>query len=772
MLAKGTVLAGRYEIIEKIGAGGMAIVYKARCRELDRYVAIKVLREEYIEEQNFIKKFRAEAQQASKLVHPNIVDIYDVGVEDDVYYIVMEYVDGDTLKKIINSSRTIDFKKNMNIMLKVADALNNAHQNGIIHRDIKTQNIIITNDGQVKVADFGIATATTTSTLAVTSNAIGSVHYFSPEQAKGEKVDARSDIYSLGIVLFEIFTRSMPFVGETPVSVAIKHVLEEMPSPRNVEPRISPNLEFIILKCTKKDPNDRYSNLTELIQDLKREYAEITRAQNNEKPEGQIFGDELFSHAGEQKVNVNQPDENQAIMKDNATSDIPNDGENELLIEEEGLKFPEEEGLKLPEEDEKEIELIQEYFVKNEKEAVRDWKNITKENLLENKVQNKIEIIPEEDDELPDEIVETYYDKGDKTVYIGATITSLIIISIIVYVGFMFIKNFEQSLIIEVPNFVGKDFEVASSEAEEIGLVLNKESETYSDIEKGIILTQGYPTNHKVQKNSSMVVSVSKGAEMIVVQNVLGEQSKTAQSKLEEQGFTVKIDKILNLEKEEGIIVEQVPGAGENLKKSGLVNLKVSFGKIPSEVVVPTVIDISHVTAKRVLENSYLEVGKITYKPSATLAKDMVISQSLKSGSIAKPGTKVDLVLSNTNNITSIFGSNGSGDKTNTITPETPVLPVKPVTPVLPAPTQVPAVTVTRDPSLRKIELEIKPIVPIDKVDVPVMILLISGAKSNLKYNRVCNIADFPFKFTAEGKIGDIVQVYIDGKVQIEDVIK
>ncbi|HAN09275.1 MAG TPA: Stk1 family PASTA domain-containing Ser/Thr kinase [Clostridiales bacterium] len=740
MLARGTVLAGRYEIIEKIGAGGMAIVYKARCRELDRYVAVKVLREEYIEEQNFIKKFKAEAQQASKLVHPNIVDIYDVGVEDEVYYIVMEYVDGDTLKKIINSTRNIDFEKNMKIMIKVADALNNAHQNGIIHRDIKTQNIIITKDGQVKVADFGIATATTSSTLAVTSNAIGSVHYFSPEQAKGEKVDARSDIYSFGIVLFEIFTRSMPFEGETPVVVAIKHVLEEMPNPRDVEPNISNNLERIILKCTQKNPNDRYSDLTELIVDLKKEYVELRGDQNEDNNAEEIFSAGVVSQELEQNRNVAKQDENEGVKRETYIEDLSVNKSEEPIAERE-----------------KEIELMQDNFIKNNKETLKDWKNITKENLLENKVQNKIEKKMEED--LPNEIIDNYYDKGDKTVYIGAAITSLIIISIIAYTGFMFVKNFEKSLIIEVPNFIGKDFNVAEKEAEENGIVLNKKSETYSDSDEGIIITQSLEPNHKIQKNSSIDVTVSKGVEIIIVDSVVGKEFGTAQLKLEEQGFKVKIDTVLNSEKEAGIVLEQEPAAGEKLKRTGIVVLKVALGKDQSEVVVPTVIDISLETAKKVIEDSNLVVGKITYKPSTTLAKDMVISQGLKPGIKTKSGTKVDLVLSNSDNVTSIFGTSENQNQTNPIT-ETPVI------------IEVPSVIIANDENKKKIELEIKPIIPIDKVEVPVMILLISDTKSNLKYNRVCNIADFPFKFTAEGKAGDIVQVYIDGKVQIEDVIK
>ena len=266
----GKLLGGRYEIIEKIGGGGMALVYKARCRLLDRYVAIKVLREEFTSDEEFIRKFRRESQAAAKLSHPNIVSIYDVGVEGDIYYIVMEYIKGKTLKEVIREKGKLSFEETVDYSIQIAEALAHAHANHIVHRDMKPHNIMITEDGRVKVTDFGIARAATSSTVTNTNNVLGSVHYFSPEQAKGGYTDEKSDIYSLGIVMYEMITGRVPFEGESPISVALKHVQEEIVPPSHIDPTINKNLEKIIMKCVRKDQVERYKSANELLVDLKR----------------------------------------------------------------------------------------------------------------------------------------------------------------------------------------------------------------------------------------------------------------------------------------------------------------------------------------------------------------------------------------------------------------------------------------------------------------------------------------------------------------------
>lgn len=264
----GTILGNRYEILEKIGGGGMALVYKARCHWLDRIVAVKVLRPQFIHDEDFIRRFRREAQAAASLSHPNIVNIYDVGKEGEIYYIVMELVEGETLKEKI--AREAPFKKEelLKIAMQIAEALNHAHQNHIIHRDIKPHNILITPDGRVKVTDFGIARAISSNTLTQTGSVLGSVHYFSPEQARGGFIGEKSDLYSLGVVMYEMACGQLPFEGESPIAVALKHLQEEVVPPGKINPEVKGCLENIILKAIEKDLDNRYQTAKEMIRDM------------------------------------------------------------------------------------------------------------------------------------------------------------------------------------------------------------------------------------------------------------------------------------------------------------------------------------------------------------------------------------------------------------------------------------------------------------------------------------------------------------------------
>lgn len=268
----GKVLGNRYEIIEKIGGGGMALVYKAKCRLLNRFVAVKILRSEFIEDEEFVKKFKRESQAAASLSHPNIVGIYDVGMEDDIYYIVMEYIKGQTLKELIKQKGALGVDFATNIAIQISSALEHAHRNHIVHRDIKSHNIMIKEDNSVKVTDFGIARAVSSSTITNTGNVIGSVHYFSPEQARGGYTDEKSDIYSLGIVMYEMLTGRLPFEGESPIAVALKHLQDEAVKPSAINPRIPKSLDDIILKCMDKDVNNRYSSMSEIISDLRQSF--------------------------------------------------------------------------------------------------------------------------------------------------------------------------------------------------------------------------------------------------------------------------------------------------------------------------------------------------------------------------------------------------------------------------------------------------------------------------------------------------------------------
>lgn len=269
MLREGMFLADRYEIIEQIGTGGMADVYKAKCHKLNRYVAIKVMKSEFSQDKTFVSKFWAEAQSAAGLTNPNVVNVYDVGVENGIYYIVMELVEGVTLKKYIEKRGKLPYKEAVSIAIQVANGMDAAHKHNIVHRDIKPQNIIISKEGKVKVTDFGIAKVASTATIN-TSASMGSVHYISPEQARGGYSDERSDIYSLGITLFEMLTGTVPFDGDTAVSVAVQHIQDTIPAPSQLVEGIPVSVDKIVLKCTQKKTDRRYQSAYDLIVDLKK----------------------------------------------------------------------------------------------------------------------------------------------------------------------------------------------------------------------------------------------------------------------------------------------------------------------------------------------------------------------------------------------------------------------------------------------------------------------------------------------------------------------
>ncbi|EJW17525.1 serine/threonine-protein kinase PrkC [Paenibacillus alvei DSM 29] len=264
----GTILSGRYEIITRIGGGGMALVYKALDNLLNRYVAVKVLRQQFVHDEEFIRRFRREAQSAASLSHPNVVSIYDVGQEEDTHFIVMEYVEGHNLNEIILERAPLQVDESIRISTQICDALDHAHQNHIIHRDIKPHNILIGRNGRVKVTDFGIARAVTSSTITQTGSVVGSVHYFSPEHAKGVSTGEKSDLYSLGIVLYQMLTGQLPFLGESPISVALKHLQEPFDEPRAVNPHIPQSVENVILKSMRKNPAERYQSAAEMMRDL------------------------------------------------------------------------------------------------------------------------------------------------------------------------------------------------------------------------------------------------------------------------------------------------------------------------------------------------------------------------------------------------------------------------------------------------------------------------------------------------------------------------
>lgn len=334
----GSTLGNRYEIIEIIGTGGMAVVYKGKDTVLNRLVAIKVLKHEFNSDEDFVKKFQKESQAAASLSHPNIVNVFDVGYSDNVHYIVMELVSGNTLKDFINNM--MGFMKEeaiINIGLQIASALSQAHQNDIVHRDIKSQNILINEQGSVKVADFGIARAATSTTLVNTKEVMGSVHYTSPEQARGGFVDARSDIYSLGILLFELATKTLPFEGDSPVTIALKHIKDEMPNPKRFNPELSDGLASIIHKCTEKSPNERYQTIVELIEDLKRLRTDKHFIVENQAFLGQettiipkLTEDEIMAHQTQKRDKVNEMGTREGVSKQTVNKELKTSNKNKL----------------------------------------------------------------------------------------------------------------------------------------------------------------------------------------------------------------------------------------------------------------------------------------------------------------------------------------------------------------------------------------------------------------------------------------------------------
>ena len=266
----GKILGNRYELLQCVGEGGMSFVYKARCRKLNRFVAVKILKDEFKNNEEIVRRFKKEATAIANLSNPNVVNVLDVGTQDDINYIVMEYVEGKTLKDIIKEKGALPYEVAISIGIKVAKALECAHKSGIIHRDVKPQNILVTEEGVVKVTDFGIAKSMDSSTIAHTNSVMGSAHYFSPEQAKGTYTDYRTDLYSLGIVLYEMVTGVVPFNGDSPVTVAVKHIQEKAIPPKNINQNIPNSLNDLIMKAMEKDPVNRYQTAKEIIGDLEK----------------------------------------------------------------------------------------------------------------------------------------------------------------------------------------------------------------------------------------------------------------------------------------------------------------------------------------------------------------------------------------------------------------------------------------------------------------------------------------------------------------------
>ncbi|MGN1168108.1 MAG: Stk1 family PASTA domain-containing Ser/Thr kinase [Lachnospiraceae bacterium] len=605
MVKGGIVLGKRYEVLSKIGAGGMADVYKGKDTILNRYVAIKVLKKEYREDENFVRKFRSEAQAAAGLMNPNIVNVYDVGEDRGLYYMVMELVEGITLKEYIKRKGKLSHKEIISIAIQMCTGIGAAHAANIIHRDIKPQNIIISKDGKVKVTDFGIAKATTSNTIS--SNAMGSVHYTSPEQARGGFSDAKSDIYSIGITLFEMATGRVPFDGDSTVSVAIKHLQEEITPPSEFVPDIPYSLEQIILKCTQKNSERRYANTDDLIRDLKKSLVD---------PDGDFVIIPPLRNA------------DTVIITDEELDDIRSNYDDEYDDDE---YADDEYGY----EDEQYTESFDDEY---DEEGYDDYDTETKRG----KRKGSEEVNP----------------RMKKVMRILTIVVAVIIVFIIIFsIGKAagIFKSFGQGTLAEetvdevkVPSVLGMTEDEAKEALNKKGLGIKVVGEEESDkYGEGMITKQTPNGGEKVKKNTKVEVIISSGLtkEEVEVPDVKGMDEDDAQKVLEDKGLKVGTpDFVYSDDYAEGEVIETTPAAGSKVAKDTEIIMKVSKGS--EKVTVPNVVGKSDADAQSALSAAGLEVTA-TYDYHDTVAKGKVVSQTISSGNKVAKGTEIGILISN-----------------------------------------------------------------------------------------------------------------------------
>lgn len=606
MLTEGMFVGDRYEIVNKIGTGGMSDVYKAKDHTLGRFVAIKVLKPEFSEDVNFVTKFRTEAQSAAGLEHPNIVNIYDVGSENGMHYIVMEYVEGITLKTYIEKKGQLTFKEAVSIAIQVGRGIEAAHNKGIIHRDIKPQNIIISTEGKVKVTDFGIARAATSNTIS--SDVMGSVHYASPEQARNGFVDGKSDIYSLGIVMYEMVTGRVPFDGDTTVAVAIQHLQEEIVPPSAYAPNLPISMEKIILKCTQKNPDRRYESMTALLADLRKalispnEDFVVIAPVSQEKT--RVIGEEEINKIKQETSNIYLSDE-----------DIVSHNQNHRDKFEKRDRFEEDD--------------------EDDEEAY-------------------------DDDEL-----EEMNPKMDKAITIMGIAAGVIIVALIIFILVSFFGNFKfggssnkantetsetQADGIEVPDLKGLTFDEAKEQLNAKGLGIKNAGTVASDqYDEGQIVSQTPDALTKAEANTTVEVTLSSGKGEVSVPPVTGMDETTAYNTLTNSGFTPVKDYAYSADVAQGNVIEQSPNAGSLAKSGDNVKIVISRGKEQAEatsVAVPGVTGLTEDAARSAILNVGLDVGNVSSAYSDSVASGQIISQNPVADTAVDAGTKIDFVVS------------------------------------------------------------------------------------------------------------------------------
>lgn len=607
MLKEGMIVGERYEIISRIGSGGMADVYKAKDNKLNRLVAVKVMKAEFSQDRGFISKFRKEAQAAAGLAHPNVVNVYDVGDDNGIYYIVMELVQGITLKDYITRKGKLTVREATSIAIQVSLGLECAHRSNIIHRDVKPQNIIISTDGKVKLSDFGIARAASSNTIS--SNVMGSVHYSSPEQVRGGYSDAKSDIYSLGITMYEMVTGRVPYDGDTTVAIAIKHLQEEMESPRKFVPDLPYSLEQIILKCTQKSPDRRYASMSELIEDLKHSLLD---------PNGRfVILTPLSNHAQTMMLSA---DELEAIRE----------GRSGYATQQPASYDPQ------YQEDEDEDDDEEEY-----------------------------------DDEDDDD--SEISSKLKKAMTIGGYIIGAIVICILIFVigraaGILKFgekkekeeqvnqeqqleedekeEEAEESKKVSVPKLLTLTEENALSVLEQMGLKGKKVSEEESEHPAGTVISQEIQEGTEVDPGTVVNYVISTGVNSPEVPDVKGNSQSEAEAKIKALGLETEIKQEYSDEVPIGEIISVDPKPGTILKAGEKVTLVVSLGEENKMIPVPDVAGKAEADAKKILGDSGFKVQVETTKEAGdNVADGQVKLQKPEAGKEVEPGSVVTITV-------------------------------------------------------------------------------------------------------------------------------
>lgn len=598
MLTEGMYVADRYEIIGKVGTGGMADVYKAKDLTLGRFVAVKVLKAEFSEDLNFVTKFRTEAQSAAGLEHPNIVNIYDVGSEKGMHYIVMEYVEGITLKTYIEKKGQLSFKEAVSIAIQVGRGIEAAHNKGIIHRDIKPQNIIISTEGKVKVTDFGIARAASANTIS--SDVMGSVHYSSPEQARNGFVDGKSDIYSLGIVMYEMVTGRVPFDGDTTVAVAIQHLQEEMVTPSAYAPNLPISMEKIILKCTQKNADRRYESMTAVLTDLRKALVSpdedfVVMVPLNNQDKTRIIGQEDLDEIKKETGSIYLKTENIIRTKE----EEPEEDDSDEFDDEDGDLNPKME------------------------------KAITIMGIAAGVVIVIIIIA------LVVNIFGGFGGSGrDKDTETETQTTQTTETD----------TETETENEVKVPELAGMTYDEAKAELEKYGLSIENKGEVSSnDYKEGEVANQDPVAGEMVAPNSTVGVVISNGKGSIDVPSVTGKSEEDAVRALEEAGF--KPDKIYSYSDtvKEGYVIAQNPDGNAKGKEGDTITIEISQGAQPI-----TVADVS--TTYKSEEQARVALAgldiKVETKYSDVFPEGIVMAQSIEAGKQVEPGTAITITIS------------------------------------------------------------------------------------------------------------------------------